>query len=319
MPRRIFAWTLLALGAVLAVSSIAEFWVGRKAENVSDLVRPEMTDEGLAQHRADFELMRGALVGLERDVLPAAASALGSTPERIKADIAASYPAVAKLLAEQGAIIPFAESSLMNLERQQSRFENADSYPVGWAPGYSFAFVDFLVAAVIIGAGVDLLLRGRLRRPTLGAVLGVGLVLIVLPFALQAPSKTSDAQTVLDSLNPSEAVVLRTQTSIATANAAAAELDQKLIPDLAKALGVNRQGFDAAIARQFPQTAAGLKEVPDALERYDTRLAIRVGGAEDLRTLKKLPIARLAWFDPAFGVVLLVVVFGGMAVLRRSE
>ena len=44
MPGRTLSWTVLGLGVVLALSAIAEFWVGLKAEHVSDLVRPEMTD-----------------------------------------------------------------------------------------------------------------------------------------------------------------------------------------------------------------------------------------------------------------------------------
>ena len=44
-----------------------------------------------------------------------------------------------------------------------------------------------------------------------------------------------------------------------------------------------------------------------------------MGGAEDIRALKKLPIARLAWFDPAFGAVLLVIVGGAIVMLRRER
>ena len=319
MPGRTLSWTVLGLGVVLALSAIAEFWVGLKAEHVSDLVRPEMTDSGLARHRADFALMRGVLVGLDQEVIPAIATGLNTTPARLRATIDANYPAVAKLLAEQGQIIPFAESSLANLERQQQRFENADSYPISSWPGYSFAFVDFAFAVVIIGAGVELVVRGRWRIATLSALIAVCALLIVLPLSLRAPAKTSDAQTVLDSLNPTEAVVARTEASIATANAAAAELEQRLLPDLAKSLGVSRAEFDAAIARQSPATGTGLKELANALGRYNDRLAIRVGGAEDIRALKKLPIARLAWFDPAFGAVLLVIVGGAIVMLRRER
>lgn len=168
-------------------------------------------------------------------------------------------------------------------------------------------------------AGVELVVRGRWRIATLSALIAVCALLIAVPLVLRAPAKTSDAQTVLDSLNPTEAVVPRTEASIATANAAAAELEQRLLPDLAKSLGVSRAEFDTVIARQSPSTGTGLKQLPAALARYNDRLAIRVGGAEDLRTLKKLPIARLAWFDSAIGVVLLVIVGGPIVMLRRER
>jgi hypothetical protein len=296
---------IMILGSVLAWSALAEFWVGLKAEHVSDLVRPELTDEGLSQHRADFETARQAVHGLSTEVLPAIAQGRGTTPERLRAQIDANYPAVGKLLAQESQIVPFAESSLVNLERQQANFQSADSAPAGWLPAYEGGVFDAGLAALVLGIGVTLIIGRVLNaRPAFVALAVIAGLLIVLPLALRIPGKAADAEAVLDSLNPTPAVVQRTEDSILTAHEAEVEFRTKLSPDLAAALGTDQAGFQAAIARQSPATAVALAELPEVLERYDSRLAIRVGGAGDLRFLKRLPVAALGWFGPAFGCVL---------------
>ena len=304
-PLRLPGAAVIVFGAILALSSVIELWVGVKAENVSDLVRPEMTDSGLAQHRADFESASRAVHGLNTEVLPALAQSAGITPANLRTLIDANYPSAAKFLASESQVIPFAESSLVNLERQQAHFQNADSAPTGWLPAYAEGVLDIVLAAIVLACGL-LLVRtgkgsGRIPVLALGATAAV---LIVLPLVLRAPGKASDAQAVLDSLNPTQAVVTRTEDSLRLAHEATTEFNTRLVPGLSAALGTTPAGFQAAIARQSPATAAALQELPAVLERYDARLAIRVGGAEDIRFLTKLPIGPLGWFGPVFGLVL---------------
>jgi hypothetical protein len=101
------------------------------------------------------------------------------------------------------------------------------------------------------------------------------------------------------------------------AEAGAIELDGRLLPDLASALGMTREEFDAVVARDFPAVSAGLDAMPDVLARYEDRVAIRVGGADDLRTLKQLPLGLLGWFNTAFAVLLAAVLAWAALALRR--
>ena len=316
---RVSACAILAMGVLLAVAGALEWWVGVKAERTADLVRPDMTDAGLARHRQDFETARIVLVGLDKDVLPATAAGLGTTPARLRGQIDANYPAVAKLLAEKDLIVPFAELGVSNLERHQEQFQRADELPVTWLPGYALAFLNLALAAAVIASGI-VLLRSRAertRRAAFGVVLAASAILIVVSLALEIPDKARNAQTVLDSLVPTQQVVDRTEASLATARAASTELDQRLFPDLATALGTTPLGFQQALAREFPAIAVALTEIPGTLDHYDARVAIRTAGAPDLRTLKGLPVGTLGWFAPAFGLLLAMVAIGGVLASRR--
>jgi hypothetical protein len=316
---RLAALAVLAMGIVLLVAGAMELWVGLKAERVADLVRPEMTDAGLARHRKDFESARNTVAGLTNEVLPSLARSLGVPTERLRGQIDAGYPAVAKLLAEQDQIVSFAEQSLSNLERRQRDFHHADALPVRSVPGYTGGVVDLALALGVIACGATLLrAHGGRAKTALAGLAVASAVLVVVPLILQVPSKAASAQTVLDSLNPSTAVVARTETSLATAQAASAELNQRLLPDLAAAIGVSPPALQAAIAREFPQVGAGLQELPAVLGRYQDRAAIRSGGAPDLRTLKNVPVGALGWFGPAYGLVLGTITGWAALFARRS-
>jgi hypothetical protein len=299
------AFAVIVLGALLLAAGAAEVWVGRKAESVADLVRPEMTDAGLAQHRSDFETARAAVEGLQSDVLPAVAGALGVSEAALTAAVQ-DYPAVARLMDDQDEIIPFAEQSLVNLERQQDNFEDADSLPLASLPGWAGGTVTILLACLLVGLGVWMFRVGAEGRPWLPVMLcgAAAVTLLVAPLALRYPAKAGSAQTVLDSLNPSEAVVARTEAAMLTTEEGVAELQSVFLPDVASTLGMSTAQFEATLAREFPEVARGQQEMPAILERYQARLKIRQDGAPALRTLKDIPIARLAWTDPAFGVVL---------------
>ncbi len=313
MPRaRAFSLALIAMGVLLAAAASMELWVGIRAERVSDLVRPELTDAGLRQHRTDFETASAVVTGLDLEVLPAIANSLQVTPEQLFRQVETGYPAVGRLLNEREEIVTLAEAGLTNLERQQADFQRADRLPVSWLPGYSFALLNLVLAAAVITAGW--MLYHRTERPNrhlaLGLAFSASATLIVLPLTLGIPGKASSAQSVLDSLNPTQAVVDRTEDSLATAQAANDELNQRLIPDLSTALRTTPEVFQQVLVREFPETGAGLQQMPDVLRRYDERVAIRTNGAADLRTLKAFPVGTLGWFGPAFGLLLAAITAG---------
>lgn len=113
-------------------------------------------------------------------------------------------------------------------------------------------------------------------------------------------------------------MVDRTESSIATADAALAELDESLLPDSAISLGTTPERFQEALAAQFPELATGLRQMPEVLQRYEARVAIRSGGAPDIRTIKNLPVGVLGWFGPVYGLALASVALAGIVSSRRS-
>lgn len=303
--RHTAATIFIALGTLLAVSAVIAWWVGIRAEHVSNLVRPELTDEGLAQHREDYEAMSLALVGIRDDVLPAVAQSLGVTSADLQSQLAANYPDTARLLEEVDTIIPFAEQGVSNLERNQESFHSADDFPLPGLPSYALAILDLFLAAVLVAAGV-VLWRGPAAGSRTGALLAAAVVaatLIALPLAIRVPAKTADAQVVLDSLNPAQAVVTKTETLLATTKGGLLEFENELLPGLAAALGTTSATLRSTIAAEFPDTAPALNDLPGLAARYEARVAIRSNGAEEIRRLKGIPVRELGWFGPAFGTL----------------
>jgi hypothetical protein len=321
MKRHVIAGAVIGtFGAVLLAAGAAELWVSTIASDVLDLVRPEMTDEGLAQHRSDLERARDTIDGITTEVLPAIAEESGVPEALLFAGLALEYPAVALVLAEQDEAVPFAERALTNLELQQGRFERADSMPAESLPVWANGAWTVLLGAVLAAVAV-VLVRGpmRQRKWAFLAAAGVAVLLVVLPLALQVPGKADDAEDVLDSLNPSDAVVQQTEGYYAHTRDGLEEFDTRLVPDIAATLGVTEEELDARLAREFPEVAAGLDAMPGVMERYETRVAIRSGGADELRTLKDIPLGLLGWFGPAVGAALgLSVAALAFVTLRRA-
>jgi hypothetical protein len=309
-----------SLALVLAAGALGaggmEIWLGMKAEKVSDLVRPEMTDEGLAQHRHDFESAKGTVNGIQDDLVPAVAESLGVSPASLQRDIETDYPAVGRFLAEKDAITAFAGGIIDNLEVAQDQFQSADDSPVSWLPQWAGGALSMVLAAGVVVAVATS--PGRNRPLTAGlALAGAGTVLVAFALVCMVPRKAADAQAVLDTLKPAPAIVDRTEESFSTARAAAEELDQQLLPDIARELGTDRAGLDRAIAAQFPDLATGVEELPRVLDRYEDRVAIRTNGAPNLRTLKRFPIRELGWFDPAYGALMAAVGITVVVIERR--
>jgi hypothetical protein len=238
-------------------------------------------------------------------VLPALAEALGVQQDLLMLQLASQYRAVAKLVLEKDEIAAAAENSLENLEAQQERFESADSLPASWLPVYASSAWTMVLGAISLAVGLALAFRPAMRGGNGLVLLGsAAVLLVVLPLAFRVPWKAADADTVLDSLNASEENVRRTEEMYATAREGFAELEERALPDLAAALGIGRSQLDAYIELRFPEAAAGLKAMPQVLERYGERVAIRSDVAGDIRTLQDIPMGALAWLAPAFGAVL---------------
>lgn len=316
---RVAAAVLSTLGLLLMVAGGSEVFVAQRAARVADLVRPELTDEGLAQHRRDFETLSSVIDGLDSSVLPAVAKELRLSENELRGEITRSYPEVGQLLEQKDVLLPFAEQGLTNLERQQEDFQNADSLPPLGLPGYSGGLLNIVLGAGVFVTGLVALSRGPTRaRAHLATIAFIAALMIVVPVALQVPQKAQSAQRVLDSLNPSSRVVQRTDSAFESGRDGQIALQNELLPALATALGLNPAEFQSAIRQSFPETAAGLAEMPEIIDRYEVRVAIRHDGATDLRALKRVPIGTLGWFNPAFGMLLFVAA-GWVFVQRRAE
>ena len=130
----------------------------------------ELTREGLARHRADYELAKAGVDQFYDEALPAFAQQLYTTPQAI----AARYSAVGKL--EDPSVraedFAFADGIVTNLEQHRSDFQEADAIPVDWLPMTVGPWVGVVIGAGLLLVGVWALLRPAILLTLLFSVIG---------------------------------------------------------------------------------------------------------------------------------------------------
>jgi len=288
---------VLCGGAVLLAVVVAHTFDRADAgERATDLVRSELSDEGLAQHRTDFELATEAVDELYETVLPAFAGDVGLSEEDFSYRVEQRYPDVAALLpdARRGETRTFAEGILTNLEEHREDFEQADAIPLEGIPMTAGPWAGVGFAAILVAGGLWLLVRPS--RAGLLAVAGVSLVAIVATIATSFPQKADAADELLDTLNVTPAIAADTRQILLTVGAAIEEVERRLYPDVAAELGLSRAQLDARIDRDFPGVAAAREEQDALFDRYLRRVEIRDRGLVVVPEAKRFPLRAVTWW-----------------------
>jgi hypothetical protein len=307
---------LAFVGGTLAADTFSRADAGEAA---TDLVRPELEPAGLAAHRADFELTRAATDELYAAALPGFAADLGLSPAQFETQVLPGYPAVAALAdpAVRADTLAFAEGIVANLEAHQHDFEEADDIPVGWLPMTAGPWVAVVIGMVLVVAGVWVALRPTAAPLVVVAVLG--LAAVIGPIAVRYPQKAAAADDLLATLNVTPEIAARTRDLLESAEAAQAELEQRLFPDVAAARGMSAAAFDADLAARFPAVAEGRVEFPGVFERYEVRVQIREGGLAVIPEAKRFPLEAVTWWSVVPGALTAVAAIAALLVLRSSR
>ncbi|MEO8697758.1 MAG: hypothetical protein ABI658_29945, partial [Acidimicrobiales bacterium] len=303
----------LTVGAVLLVAVLASNLFSRAdaGEAATDLVRPELTVEGVTQHRADFELTKRATDQLVDEAMPAVGDVLGLTAAQLNS----RYPRIAAAGAQRSTIYPFAEKIVANLERHQTDFEAADDIPLAGLP--MSAAPPFAVAAIVVLIACALLTLLRRGRVWLIALAGYALVLIIAPFATGYPDKATKAASVLDSLNVSHELAAQTRAHFDTMAAASEEFEQKTVPDLLAATGASRSALDQQLAAEFPALTEGRQQFAAVFRRYDARVSIRERGVDSVIEAKRFPLEAVTWWMVIAGAVVFAAALPALVHERR--
>ena len=303
-----FAAGLLLLTAVVASHLFSRADAGEAA---TDLVRPELTVAGVAQHRADFELTKRATDEMVDRAMPDVGVLLAMTPSQLRG----RYPNIAAAGSQRDTIYPFAEKVVANLERHQSDFAAADAIPLAGLPITSAPWVALAVIAALITLG--LLVSSRQTEPAwLWALAVLGLVLVIAPFATSYPEKARKTGAVLDSLNVSHELAAQTRTHFATMVAAMDEFEQRVMPDVAKATGVSLDARNAQLAARYPDFSEGRRQFTAVFDRYDARVTIRERGVDVVNEAKRFPLEVVMWWTVLPGLAVLLA--AGWALARVS-
>jgi hypothetical protein len=318
---RLAAWVaisggLVLAGAILVGSTFSRADAGQRA---TDLVRSELTEDGLARHRADFELARAGIEEFYGEALPAFAREVGTSPAAFEQVVARDYPAIDALTDPDTRAEGFtlAHGIVTNLEQHQHDFEEADAIPVGWLPMTAGPWIGMVFAGALVASGV-----WALFRPTvlpLALIGALGLVLLVMPLATRFPAKANAADRLLDTLNVTPEIAAHTRDVREGVGAAIDESEERFYPDLARALGVSRQELDDAIEQRFP-AVADLRADRDALfERYERRVQIREGGLDVIPEAKKFPLRNVVRWTAVTGAVVALASAVALVSLRSSS
>jgi hypothetical protein len=306
----------LAAGATIVIGTIAigSFSRADAGEAATDLVRSEMTPQGLARHRADFEIATSATEELYSEAFPAIAAELGLSPDEFEQQVQLRYPAIAEFLSEErrDEAYAFAEGIVANLELHQEDFAQADAIPVSWMPMDLGPWLAIALGGLLAVVGLVTLLR---PSPVAVATIAlIGLALVVGPLVTRFPQKAVAARDLLDSLTFTEELSAETRDLKEAGDAATEELEQRLVPDVAAALGITAAEFDSIIDARFPAIARASPQFEEIFDRYEARVRIREQGLHVIPVAADYPLASIAWW--AVGLGALTAVAAGVALFR---
>jgi hypothetical protein len=304
------------IAIILATLLSHSFSRAEAGEKTTDFVRSELTAEGLARHRRDFEAIRDGVNQLFDEAIPSFALALDMTNEELRADIQESYPAVAVFappdFRTEG--FAFAEKVLVNLESHRLEFQEADRIPVGWLPISAGPWIAVAGGGLLVLLGLLSLLRPG--PGMLWPVALLGLSLAAGPFLVGFPHRADAAASLLESLKFTPEIVTHTRDLFDAGEAALHQLEETVFPDLATELGLTGTELDGLIAAQFPAIDAARADVEGILRRYEHRVEIREQGLTLIPRAQAYPLRAVTWWAVVPGAMILLASGAALAVTR---
>jgi hypothetical protein len=320
MVRRVAGATGIVAGLILVVGTFAVggFRAAAAGERLLNLSRPELTKEGSAALRRDFNNVNATGTEIATVILPAYAQAEGLTVDQLSGVLAARYPAVAKEAAEAPSTAVFTEKAISNIEAHQHDFAPADDIPTSFLPLTVAPAITLGLGIVLIVSGV-FALRRSLGRGPLVAMLVTGVVILAFTFGGGTFHKVNAAHDLISSLNITQASAQETRSRLNTATAGGQELASKLLPDLQAKLGMSDQQFSAFLAARTPHLAVIQANVGRAISRFEIDARIREQGFHDFGIIRDVPIRALPWLYVVSGAIAVVGVGIALIAYRREE
>jgi hypothetical protein len=306
--QRITAVFAVGIGIGLVVFTLATSLYSRTgaAERITDQFRQGLSAEGLAQTRADYDLIARGRSEFVKEVVPALAEQLKLSQPAFNAFVASTFPTIPAAVATFPTIDSFVGPFIGQLQRNREKFEAVDSLPLLGLPIDATPWLmAALGAAIALAGAVSLVTRGR--APTF-AILGLGIIAIAVPLAASIPSKASDARDMSDLGN--QVLNRRAATFAATTtdkvDALVKQVTTEMVPAVAKRLDTTPAAFSATLARDFPATANLLGVWPARLSKKAHAFATDMQAyTDEMQKVDKIPFGALAWVVIGPGIALL--------------
>ena len=131
------------------------------------------------------------------------------------------------------------------------------------------------------------------RRATLIVVLAVGLATAILAVTTGLIGKTAGVDRLTSHLKPDfvPATAAQVQKDAATVAAMSKQLDTQAIPALAKKAGMSVPQFQAVLAKNYPQVAVGVQDLPADLKWFSPIVQGLTTHAGDFHKADSIPLS----------------------------
>lgn len=309
---RMPASTITASVVVLAgIAVLAAVFVPRlfdrapALEDLTDDLRPAMSDAGIEQLRADLEVLGEASEELDAKVVPAVAAALETSPAETAEFLGTQFPAVALGIETLPATVADFSALADLLDAEQGRFRATDDIPTATLPATTVPWAILVIGLAVVAAGGWLLATGTRRSAVATTVLGA--VVVVVVTGLSLPSKASSADTLNSHVSDifTESQVRASSEALAVVGAMSIELRDEALPALGQLLGVPADQLGAAIEVQFPALASALNSLPAMSERFTALVDTVDRNVARYEKVQTVPFARVIWTVLTAGFVAL--------------
>lgn len=312
MPRKISGGLVILVGVVFIVVTLINnlFAVGPAFEEMITDFRPLLAEESLNTARADVAVLEAAGEEFQTAVAPGMAQALGMTPEEFAGMVQGQYPAVAQGMQALPEITATFSGLIDTLDSQRALFESADAIPTNDLPATTVPWIITISALLAIAIGVMLFMPGRVW-PIAAIVLGAALV--ITTFALNLPQKAADADELNENLSTiyTQELIDGATGSLAIVGAMGEEMQTKMLPDLAAALGMSPDELNAFMGEKFPATAAAMQSMPESLPRFDGFVGTFAMNLDNYETIQPVSFTPIIWMMVIGGILILLA--GGYA------
>jgi hypothetical protein len=303
--RRIPAVAAIVIGLAMIVGLVAMsgFSKASDGENLITDAEASVSNTGVVRLRKDVTTLDQASAAVVERVFPAFAREVGLDDAEFEQRLRSTHPeAAAAFLDQREAIFTSIDKTVSNLEAHQDDYDAADAIPTSWIPLTVMPFFALAFGLLLIGLGVWAWLRPG-RGSSAGVALA-GAVLIAFTLGTQLPSKSGQAERLLDSLNIDEAIATRTRTEFETFRAGTEDLREVFV-EFARARGQTPEELGETIRRELP-IVAEVAEDTAALDRIEGEVAFREEHIDEFASVDDVPLELAAWGYVVLGGVLVV-------------
>lgn len=296
VPRRTVAAFIVVVGVVLVVTTFANnlFKVGPSFETMIDDFRPQLATAQIETARADLAGFGATGSELQTKMIPAMAAQLGMTPAQFSAYIAQDYPQVASGMESLPQIVTTFNGLVTTLDEQGPLFRSADAIPTKDLPATTVPWSLLAAGILTMAAGAFVWFS---PRPGAVVALVLGGLLIAAPIAMSLLQKASDADQLNSNLKPVYTAALLTQADAAltTVSAMGSELQDTMLPALAKQLKMQPAQLQQFLGENFPATAASLQDMPAAMGRFQGLVFAFDENLGNYNTVKPVSFVPIIW------------------------